>query len=363
MRLAEVTLPKINPEENGSENLGGLFFCPLGEAVERTLPCFAGKTLFVSDARSIGGFAPYACSPRAISVVFEADALPLFSMPDGVGAVFAVGSAETLKAARFFAKVRRVPCVLFPTEGDLRGVTEESGEILLCGQKTRVSLAEGEVYIDLSLTAPSLAEAFASLLLSRLALIEEHALRVFTCADKPAVYEKAFALSEPAREFDGEELVRRNYGLRHLEREGAPVGEGQTLARLHKAAGESYPYWRAFCALSALYSAFFECGKPRRYFVPDYSERAESARAEYWSVSVPSAEEYSFRANMLERMRESFCAELKALLGRKEQFVQTFCSLAHTEPPRVELERLRYLPEYCPAGLSAYIRDFGLMEF
>lgn len=363
MVLAEVTLPKINPEETGAENLGGLFFCPLGKAVERTLPRFAGKILFVSDARSLGLFAPYACSMRAISVVFEADALPLFSMPDGVGAVFAVGGGETVKAARFFAKVRRVPCVLFPTEGDLHGVTEETGEILLCGQRTRVSLADGEAYIDLSLTAPSHAEAFASLLLARLALIEEHALRVFTRADKPAMFEKAFALSETARCAGEEEIVRRNYELRRLEQKGAPAGEGRTLVRLYGEAGESYPVWRAFCSLSALYSAFFECGKPRRYIVPDYSERAENAQTGYWRTVVPSAKEYALRANMLERMRGSFCAELRALLNRKEQFMQTFCSLAHTAPPELSFEQLRYLPEHCPKGLSAYIRDFGLMEF
>lgn len=363
MQLAEVTLPKINPADCGVEDLGGLIFCPLGEAVERVLPRVAGKALFVSDARCMGSFAPYSRSMRAISVVFEADALPLFSMPDGVGAVFAAGGAETVKAARFFAKVRRIPCVLFPAEADLRGVTESAGELLLCGQRTRVALAEGEIYIDLSLTEPSLAEAFASLLLARLALIEEHALRLFTRADKPEAYETLFALSEPARKIEERELVRRNFALRRLEQSGAPVGEGETLARLHRAAGESYPVWRAFCSLAALYSAFFECGKPRKYFVPDYSARAEKARAGYWSVVVPSPEEYALRANALERMRRGFSAELGALLSRKEQFVQTFRSLAHAEPPELSFARLRSLPEYCPAGLSAYIRDFGLMEF
>lgn len=363
MQLAEVTLPKINPVDCGLENLGGLIFCPLGTAVEHILPRVAGKALLISDAHCMGAFAPYSRSVRAISVVFEADALPLFSMPDGVGAVLAVGGAETIRAARFFAKVRRIPCALFPAEADLRGAVERAGDVLLCGKNTRVELAESEIYVDLTLTAPTLAEAFASLLLTRLALIEEHALRLFTRADKPESYEKLFALSDPARRIEARELIRRNFALRCLEQAGAPVGEGETLARLYREAGESYPVWRAFCSLAALYSAFFECGKPRKYFVPDYSARAEKARAGYWSVVVPSPEEYALRANVLERMRRGFSAELRALLDRKEQFEQTFRSLAHTEPPELSFARLRSLPEYCPAGLSAYIRDFGLMEF
>ena len=142
-----------------------------------------------------------------------------------------------------------------------------------------------------------------------------------------------------------------------------PAGEGETLVELHKAAGDSFPVWRAFCELLALYTAFFECGKPRRYYVPDYSARAQSAKARYWRVNIPSPQEYEYRAGMLERMRVPFSAELGALLKRREQFVRAFSALAGTQPPQVNFKRLKLLPEHCPNGLSALIRDFGLMEF
>lgn len=362
MRLAEVTLPKINPAECGREgNSGGLIFCPIEEGVERAQSRFGGKTLFVSDTHSFGCFTPFARNLRAISVVFEADVLPLFSMPDGVGSVFAAGGEEALKAARFFAKVRRVPCVLFPAEGSMRGVVEDTDEILLCGQRTRTTLAEGEVIVDLSLLGDSFAETFASLLLARLALIEEHALRIFSRAEKPAFFEKMFLLTEPDCR-NARELIERNYAIRKAVNAGVPAGEAETLVRLHKAAGDSFPVWRAFCELLALYTAFFECGKPRKFYVPDYSARAKSAKANYWRITVPSPEEYEYRAAMLERMRVPFSAELNTLLKRREQFVRAFSALAGIQPPQTDFRRLKSLPEHCPNGLSALIRDFGLME-
>ncbi len=363
MRLAEHSLPKSKPEEyGGGENTVGLSFCPLDEGVECAQRRFGGKTLFVSDARSMHCFAPFARSLRAISVVFEADALPLFSMPDGVGSVFAAGGENTLKAARFFAYVRRIPCVLFPSEADLRGVLEDRAEILLCGKQTVLPLSQGELIFDVSLLTPSLAEAFASLLLARLALIEEHALRIFRRLEKHPLSEKMFLLTQSPQS-DARDLVLRNFALQTFRKNGAPTGEGETLAALHKAAGDDFPVWRAFWELLALYTAFFECGKPRKYFVSDYEARARKAHTKYCEVRVPSVEEYRFRAATLEQMRGGFSAELQSLQLQREHFEDVFRALSGEEAPQTDFRRLKILPEHAPEGLSAIIRDFGLMEF
>lgn len=363
MRLVEQSLPKKNSVKSGGrENSVGLFFCPLEEGVERAQPRFGGKTLFVSDANTMECFAPFARSLRAISVLFEADALPLFSMPDGVGSVFAAGGEETLKAARFFAGVRGVPCVLFPTGADLRGALESEGETTLCGETRRVALAEGEVCVDYSLVKPSLAEAFVSVLLARLALIEDHALRIFNGVEKSAHFERMFALTASSLN-DVSDVVLRNYALRKMLSSGAPVGEGETLVKLHKAAGDSYPVWRSYVELSSLYGTFFECGKPRAYAVPDYSARSKRAGVKYCRAQVPSPEEYAWRVEILERMRSGFYAELLTLLERREEYETVFRFFTGEEPPAGNLKWLKILPEHAPHGLSAHIRDFGLMEF
>ena len=363
MWLAEETVPKINSADCGEDGgLGGLSFCPLENAVENAIPRFAGKILFVSDAHTLNRFAPFARGARAMSVVTETDALPLFTMPDSVSAVFAAGGEVTIRSARFFAEVRRIPCLLFPSNAALFGVYEQTGTVWLCGEKSRVNLKDGEVYFDLSLLQPSLAEGYAALLLSRLALVEEHALRVFSRGEKRDTYEKAYAAIEPVTGVTEKEIVTRNATLRQLERLGAPAGEGRTLARLHEAAGDTVPAWRAFCALAALYSAFFECGKPRSFVVPDYSMRANRAGTEYFHCIIPTCGEYAKRAVTLERMRGAFCTEMNSILRRKGTFVRTFRSLGG-ETPNVSSALLKTLPEHCPAGLSAVIRDFGLMEF
>ncbi len=364
MRLAQHSLPKMNPEnDGGKEHSVGFSFCPLEDGVERAQPRFGGKTLFVSDTRSMGCFATFARNLRSISVVFESDALPLFSMPDGVGSVFAAGGEETLKAARFFAAVRRVPCVLFPAEAHLRGVLEERGEILLCGKHSRVPLARGEIKIDLDLCKSSFAEAFASLLSARLALIEQHALQIFCGKDKSLLFEQMFTLTEVSHEPDAGELVFRNYAIKSLQQRGAPAGECEVLVQMHRAAGDSFPIWRSYVELSALYGAFFACGKPRKYAVPDYDSRARRANTKFCNVKVPTPEEYETRASLLEQMRPVFSAELQLLQDRKEFFENVFRKFTAQEPPKVNFALVKTLPEQVPEGLSAIIRDFGLLDF
>ncbi len=364
MILAQTSLPKMTPAAGGNgEEAGGFFFCPCEEAVERVLPRFAGKILLVCDGRAMPRFAQFSRLARVVSAVAEEDALSLFGMPDGVGAVVAAGGEKTLRSARFFAQVRRIPCAIFPAEGSLCGAFEREGEIRLCGKTERGKLAEAEVYLDLQMLAPTAAESFAALLLSRLALVEERALRIFAGAEKSVHYDKAYSVLEPLSELTLREIVRRNAEMRLIEREGLPVGEGRILAGLHRAAGDAYPVWSAFCELAALYAAFFACGKPRRYFVPDYAKRAQRAGTPYWRTAVPSREEYAARALALERMRAPLGAETDAVLCRKSNWVRTFRALSDGASPEIGTETLRVLPEHAPFGLTAVIRDFGLMEF
>ena len=74
MCLAE-TLPKRKDEEHE-----GIVFCAFGEGVRQALGRSAGKVLLLSDD---GSLSPFSISPRAISLTFDGDALPLFAMLSG----------------------------------------------------------------------------------------------------------------------------------------------------------------------------------------------------------------------------------------------------------------------------------------
>ena len=357
MRLAEFSVQKKNSEVGdfyGREDEP--IFAVAREYVREELTRSAGKVLLISEgACSI--FSDAVCSPRTISVVFDGDCLPLFSMPDGVSRVMAAGGSELLRAARYFAEVRGISCTLFPTDAALCGVYEKHAKVTLGGADLTVPLGEGQVVLDEEILTHSLFSAYMRILLSRLAQIETQALALFRGGKKQET-----PVEIPER-LTFQEIISANVRERIRESNSEYLGEGIVLSELLKESGEPYPEWRAFCQLSALYAAFFEKGKPRRYFTPNYSQRAARAGTEYPLASVPTAEEYAIRALTLERIRAPFTKAVFAL--RNERSLYENASKLSGEPlPRDagNLTPLSILPEHVPYGLSALIRDFGLME-
>lgn len=348
MRLADRLLQKMNDGENGRESL---HFVRAEEGARQFLSCNrAGKPFVIADTENYKKLARFAVNANALSLVYDGDALALFSMPDGVGSVFCVGGEDVLRAARYFSLVRRVPCALFPSSGTLYGAYESTGEITLCGQQKKVPLAEGEVYFDLD-GGFSLSEAYAQVYLCALARFEERALADFGvagCVERSEIKLEAFP--------DRADLVALNARLRREESCGAPAGEGKVLADLYRKDKNKRPVFRAFTELMALYYAFFKCGIPRKYYIPDYAARAKAVGAEYCNLKIPTPQEYAMRAFALEKMRSLKLSELKTILESWQK--SRFC--IRQSASLVNLEFLKYLPEY-GGGLTAIIRDFGLL--
>ncbi len=350
MQFAESTVRKKNEEEEYGR--GGLQFMAAQEGARQFLSgCGAGKILVVSDSDSYKTLSQTALSPKALSLVYDGDALALFSMPDGVGSVLAAGGEDVLRAARYFAGVRRVPCAVFPSSGTLFGAFEEHGEVTLCSEKRTVPLAAAQIYFDKK-GSYSLSEAYAQVFLTALARFEQETLAEFGVRAKAQYPKIKLGTGYP----DQAELIAQNAALRREERDGAPVGEGRILARLHAADGNKRPVYRAFTELIALYYAFFKCGKPRKYFICDYAARAKSAGTPYCATVVPTPQEYAVRSLALEKIRSQKLFELKEILQCWQQgpfFLKQAASL-------LDLKRLKFLPEH-GGGLSAIIRDFGLL--
>lgn len=347
MPLAE-RLPKRNAL-CGGEYESEVVLCNGKEEIFHCVKNAAGKTLLVSDDENYGLFSEAVCSPRAISVVFEKDCLSLFCMPDGVSCVLAAGGKNVLHAARFFAEVTRVPCVCFPQNATLCGALEERGEVLIGGKKISAAFKKTKICCDTERLKGTLSRAYARLLLAKLQEIERRALLAFSL---PAF--SALEAAEPT--CSAEELILQNARIGELK------GEGGALAAVLEEDGERDPEWRAYLQLSALYAAFFEKGKPRRYFTPDYKARAKTAGVgEVWNI--PDAEEYARRAILFERIRAPFAKETLALSARREEFESAMSSFSPIPKKGCGLERLKYLPEAFPAGFCTVIRDFGLMEW
>lgn len=319
------------------------------KALEGELLC-GGKVLLLSEGDPL--FLKACCSQKTISLVFDGDCLPLFSMPDGIGKILASGEGPLLFAARYFAEVRNIPCVLFLKDASLAGAVEPFGEVVLKGERMNVPLKEAELICDKTRLSPSLGEAYGYLLISLLSSFEADALEAFDGTKRDSSF---FELSDLS--FQG--IV----SLCGKKRRESFRGEGEVLAALLKEQGEKLPLWQAFLQLSALYAAFFEFGKPRRYFTPDYKSRALRAGAS--AIYPPSPEEYAVRALNLERIRAPFAKRAKALLDRKKEFAENLFQLKgeRAEMRVSSLLSLQILPERAKGGLSSIIRDFGLMEF
>ena len=360
MRLADCSVPKMTPDcgtRDGQSD--GLTFCSVEDGVRSFLSAHAaGKALFVADGGSYPMFAPVT-APRAVFAVLDSsDALPLFAMPDEVSCVLAAGGADTLVAARVFAAVRGCACALFPTEATLDGALCRSTEVNIGGVRGQTELAPAEVYCDLARMKSGLARAYCRLLLTRLALVEERAVSVLRRRARGENFENVYGMLLEL-DHSPKSLVSLNARVRRAESDGFPAGEGVTLARL---TGGNLPEWRAFRVLLALYRTFFRKGKARRYFVPDYAARCALAGAEYGAQEIPTAAEYAHRALALEKFRAEFVRETDAVVRGREGYLRTLRALAGSYFDETGVCPLKILPEKVPDGLSAIIRDFGLME-
>ena len=358
MMFAELSPKTITPE--GDE--GELVFCSSEEGMRDFMnrrP--AGKLLIVTDGSALRAFRT-CLPPRALCLVLDSDdCLPLFSCSDDVASIVAAGRESTLVLARYFAEIRKIPCALFPVSAALGGAFECDGRVRLSSVSTRVPLAEATVYCDQALLAPSLGQAYMRLLLARLALIEAKALRGFGLdGGSEGAYEQAFQALLPlqSKTLALQDVVTKNAVIRKCERGGMIRGEGICLANEIGRYGEE----QAFFLLAALYSAFFAKGKPR-LIVPDYAARARAAGAAYALQRVPTLQELVYRGISLERMRAELCWELSRFLEGETHFKANFYALTgRAVAPLGSAAALKYLPEQT-AGLSAIIRDFGLMEW
>lgn len=360
MRFLQGSVPKMTPEREMYDS--ELRFCGAEEALRELLANASGKVLFIADSGFFSVFAPVS-HPRAIFVVLESeDALPLFTMPDGVSGIAAVGGEFTMRAARYFAEARGARCLLFPAEPAQDGVFEADGEMSVGGIVTRVALAKANVCYDLQILRPALASGYARLLLSQLERSEERALCMLERREVCALYEEGYAAARC--DASAEEIIRANAALRRLEAQGLAVGEATVLARILAEKGIPEPEWQAYRALAALYSAFFERGKPRRYCVPDYAARTRRVGADYSAQSIPSTGEYAARAMRLERMRAELVREFSAFfrgLSAQRHILSTLSG--NFVRDRDVRQQLKTLPERMRGGLTSIIRDFGLMEW
>lgn len=330
-------LPERNPQTGER-----LLFLPPKRALSRVPMQTAGKVLVLSDGFLLPELTALSPSQKVLFVLYDGDALPLFGMPDEVGAVIAAGGGEVLRAARFFAAVRRISCLALPSHAALYGAAEGTGEITIGGEARTVRLADCEIVC--SLADMDFCAAYGEILLSRLFVFEQKTLRRFglcnaeegLCVWSPSPFDRASLVAANA-------LLRANF---------TPWAGSALAAKFGPVA--------AYRRLLTSYIAFFR-SDVRRYFVPDYRARAARAGVPYASLDIPTAEELARRETLFLRMREDCLGELTRIERADGTHFAAIRALGGTVQGPAPREAVSPLPERF-GGLLALARDFGLAD-
>lgn len=297
--------------------------------------------------------------PRRLAVVTgeEEDLLPLFLEPDKI--TCAVGVGGGISAARYFAAVRSLPCVAVCPSPAPYGAGGK--EICVCvgGEKVRLRVALPDLLCRCGGESDGdTSGARAFLALCRVAAFSCDACRRLYGEEKPSGLYPQFRAAADCQGESRETLFCAVAAAEYCLSEGFPGGEAFALARLYPAKTERDAEADAACAaaLAKVYALFFGSGFYRGGKV-DYRARREEAERRFpeeaTDVRIPSAESLAARAAAFAENRAALSSEIDAL-------VRVLPSCAEDAVRRAG-KIIRFLPELCGCGISALMRDFGLL--
>lgn len=334
-----------------------------------------GNFLVLTDEESAAVFEPLLkrLHKKLFAVWREGDdLLPLFSEPDKI--TCAVGVGGGIPAARYFAAVRSLPCAAVCPSFAPCGAGGGEICVTVAGEKTRFpvplpnliafcepadgrGLEEGRAFLSLCAV-----QTFAFSACRRLGVGEEEKGGEGEKGKSGEKGEELFPLFRAAadcRGTEGETLFSALLTAEYCLSRGSG-GEAFALARLVKKyarlsrADTFLSCARAFAGLCALFfgSGFLRFGKA------DYNARRKEAERLFPEEGIPAPEvptqvRLLSLAAAFEENRAALFAEISALVK--------------TLPPCPEEKIrkaggiLRFLPELYGGGISALMRDFGLL--
>ena len=345
-------------------------FCAAGEAVGKLLPY--GKAALVFDE----GIAPHAAEAVRVSLknyrpvcaaIGTKDAFTaLFSFPDDIRAVVGMGPRSIL-AARFFCTLRGGYAVAIPMTPRADELFCPAAPVPWEGYPLRepdLVLADG----DAMRGAP---QVLAETSLAALCAEELELDRVFAGGrgDARGLRTAAKRAAE-ACAFDahGREELLGASALFCLERRKLPRFGGLGAARLlrgREAALLAYFAQRYVC--------LFEKGRPRPFFVPDYTGRIRRAaryfdrpaRTLFENVRVPTGEQSFLLAQIFREARQKLLGSAEMLAAYAQTVGEAFAAAGGRaeRPAEEDLARAYELSaEFSPLlGAAALEREFGLL--
>ncbi len=303
-----------------------------------------GKMLLLADAdvsavlaRVRGSFAGF--RPFCVALGEEDRAEGLFSLPDDVRLAVAFGR-RSIAAARFFCTLRGAFLIAVPASLYAEGIFSAEAEGGYPADEPDVLLFD-ETFV----AGRGRAACVASAALSALYAADLDIDAAFSGERKCGRDDFRLAAEFAKKREDGarfsasalQEIALRRFSrfpslalFRLLMRGGRRVGESAFAALVYSA---------------ETYSALFSRARIRRFFVPDYGARVQSAAAlaggdAFENVRVPTAEESFARAGLFEECRGHFAVESELLRSYAGEIRDAYY-LAGGRKPVVREEELR----------------------
>ncbi len=386
MRLTDLSLQKMAQ----SKYEGELFFGnaeEAGDILSGRHP-YAGVLLLLSvkTADKFAFFRRIFPSATVMVLLPRDGAENLFGLSDEISLVVAYGEGYAVRAARYFASVRALPCALFAFSAaaeELAAITDSRVHIAVGGEEAEYPASPAAyLFADTALLdKTSFAEAYADAAMRRAVLFELRfdGIILQTAYDR-ALYETVSDAVSVCGEMPFAALEKRSLFCAALlfslcRARGFPRGEAETLAESYRRLGGGpVSAFYALDKLSKVYNVFFTCGKYRKYYTPPYHARIRRAAGLYGKSeeeisakqTVPPVEKTALYAEITEGVRAQFLSESRELLRRAAQAGEELQAYRERFPVENRLlnAALKYLPEGCPHyGITALMRDFGLFDF
>lgn len=366
-----------------SVNKSQLNFCKLEETsqiLRSFIPC--GKIALFADESvdfskilkiksSLKGFESY------LALVRENENFSgIFSLPDEVRAVIAVGS-NAVKVARYFCTLRGAYCIFVATEAQMAGAFEKL--VNFCTGKAHTLYPANEpdaVILDLNFIK-GVENAYGSLALCAVTHLEFEINSVFSGGFLNSCYQLIFNLSQTLNSSDIKGVLNLYYQLKTAQKQIKEQAPSQVFCKLlqteSKISNAQASYFTYVYFLKT-YKDFFENANPRTFFVPDYANRIRKCarisgvdeRTLFLKNKVPDIKKCDALLNTFQESRKSFSIKCETAFSYFEKIKEQLFSFG-VKIPQIESEIYQTLFSITAElsdilSVQSLMRDFGLLK-
>lgn len=300
----------------------------------------------------------------------------LFSLPDDVRAVIAVGES-TFHVARYFCALRNAYCICLPEYADAKNLFDNNVTLNIANAYALYPADMPDAVIcDLDFIK-DYGAAYCMLALCGAIFIDFQINSVFAGGAEVSDYGLLYNLAANL-DFKDKKGILDLY-FRFLTTDGNTKLRAPSYV-FYKLLYEKFNVDRAqaayftYCYLSARYKRFFESAKPRTFFVPDYANRIRYAaklsqideRVLFLKNKVPTVKRLDALYDTFCDTRKTFSLKCESVIAYFEKIKKTVFALGVKVPEIQSDVALKLFSASCELSdilsVPTLMRDFGLLH-